>query len=201
MTDELRERLARIDPTLSDVTTRPVADGASQAQLEKIMNTVIKERVEPSSTRNRTTALAVAAATALVLAIGGVIAFGGGNESPIATGQPLTLDAGQENALAICIAFTAEELARVAEIAFAGTVTSVEGEKVTLQVDEWFRGGQASSVVLNAPLGMEALIGGIPFVVGDQYLISAQDGTVNYCGFSGPSTPEYRAAFEQAFPG
>jgi hypothetical protein len=46
---------------------------------------------------------------------------------------------------------------------------------------------------------MEALIAGFPFEVGAQYLITAYDGNVNYCGFSGPSTPEFRAAFEQAF--
>jgi hypothetical protein len=46
---------------------------------------------------------------------------------------------------------------------------------------------------------MEALIGGIPFEVGDRYLISAQSGNVNYCGFSGQSTPELRAGFEAAF--
>jgi hypothetical protein len=36
-------------------------------------------------------------------------------------------------------------------------------------------------------------------VAGDQYLISAQGGSVNYCGFSGPSTPDLRAGFETAF--
>ena len=54
-------------------------------------------------------------------------------------------------------------------------------------------------MILNAPQGMEALIAGIPFEVGGQYLITAYDGNVNYCGFSGPSTPELRAAYEQAF--
>jgi hypothetical protein len=35
--------------------------------------------------------------------------------------------------------------------------------------------------------------------LGEQYLITATDGNVNYCGFSGPSTPELRSAFEEAF--
>jgi len=52
---------------------------------------------------------------------------------------------------------------------------------------------------LNAPQGLEALIGGIPFESGEQYLITAYDGQVNYCGFSGPSTPEFRASFVEAF--
>jgi hypothetical protein len=70
---------------------------------------------------------------------------------------------------------------------------------VTLTVDEWYRGGDSAEAVLNAPQGMEALIGGIPFQVGDAYLISAQGGNVNYCGFSGPLSPEYQAVFEEAF--
>ena len=144
--------------------------------------------------------VAVAAAAALVLAVGGVIAFGDRTDGPsVAEGPPLELTAGGEDAMLSCIMFSVEELARVAEIAFEGTVTSVDGSRVTLTVDHWFKGGDAAEVVLDAPQGMEALIGGIPFAVGDQYLITAQTGQVNYCGFSGPSTPEYRTAFEQAF--
>jgi hypothetical protein len=48
---------------------------------------------------------------------------------------------------------------------------------------------------------MEALIGGIPFEVGGQYLVTAYDGNVNYCGFTGESTPELKDAFEEAFAG
>jgi hypothetical protein len=39
----------------------------------------------------------------------------------------------------------------------------------------------------------------VPFEAGGQYLITAYDGNVNYCGFSGPSTPELRSAYEEAF--
>ncbi|MGD2042143.1 MAG: hypothetical protein PVJ28_00720, partial [Acidimicrobiia bacterium] len=102
--------------------------------------------------------------------------------------------------MASCIMFSPEELDRVAEIAFAGRVAAVDGPTITLSVDTWYRGDDAvETVVLNAPQGMEALIGGIPFAVGEEYLITAQGGSVNYCGFSGPATPEYREAFETAF--
>ncbi len=47
---------------------------------------------------------------------------------------------------------------------------------------------------------VEALIGGVEFVPGQQYLITAYDGVVNYCGHSGPATPELQALFDQAFP-
>jgi hypothetical protein len=143
----------------------------------------------------------VAAVAALVLAVAGGLALTGDEDAPpVASEETLELSAGGEDAMGSCIMFSAEELDRVAEIAFAGTVTDVDGPTVTLTVDTWYRGDpEASQVVLNAPLGMEALIGGIPFTVGEEYLVSAQGGNVNYCGFSGPATPDYRTAFEEAF--
>ena len=57
----------------------------------------------------------------------------------------------------------------------------------------------AQMATLVAPEGMEALIGGVTFEPGQQYLISATEGVVNYCGLSGPATPELQALFDQAF--
>jgi hypothetical protein len=163
------------------------------------MSTPTQEQTDSESGR-RTWMIPVAAAAALVLAIAGGIAFTGGDDNPpVATGETLELNAGEEDLMAMCIAFSPEELEKVAEIAFEGTVTAVDGDTVTLTVANWYRGDEAEIVVLNAPQGMEALIGGIPFEIGGQYLITAADGNVNYCGFSGPSTPELRAAFDEAF--
>lgn len=201
MADELRDRIARIDPMPSDVHVEPVTSEKSRLLLERVMNTDLKERSEAAAAPRRTWTLAVAAVAALVMAIGGVIVFGGGDDPAPIAAEPLQLNAPANDSMASCIMFSPEELARVAETAFGGTVTSVEGSMVTLTVDEWFKGGDAAEVILNAPQGMEALIGGIAFVEGEQYLITAQDGTVNYCGFSGPATPEYRDAFRQAFGG
>jgi hypothetical protein len=197
MTEELRDRLARLDPMRSGVPTSPTTDASSRELLENIMSTPLKERIEPTPAPKRTWGFAFAALAALVLAVAGGIAFLGGEETPPAAA--LELNAGGEDIMQSCIAFSAEELDKVAELAFAGTVTAVDGATVTLAVDEWFRGGDAAEVVLIAPQGMEALIGGIPFTVGDEYLISAQGGSVNYCGFSGAATADYRAAFEEAF--
>ncbi len=199
MADELRDRIARIDPMPSNVPVEPVTSETSRQLLEKVMNTELKERPEAKPTSRRSWTLAVAAVAALIVAIGGVIALGGGDDPAPVAAEPLQLSAPADDPMASCIVFSTEELARVGEIAFEGTVTSVDGATVTLTVDQWFKGGDATEVELNAPQGMEALIGGIPFSVGEQYLISAQNGTVNYCGFSGPATPEYRDAFRQAF--
>ena len=74
-----------------------------------------------------------------------------------------------------------------------------DGEVVRLSVVRWFAGGDATTVELVAPDGMEALIGGIDFVEGERYLVTATDGVVNYCGFTGLATPELTAIFERAF--
>jgi hypothetical protein len=84
--------------------------------------------------------------------------------------------------------------------AFAATATAVEGETVTLAVDRWYAGGDATTVELHAQPGMTALIDGFEFQVGESYLITATEGTVNFCGASGPATPELTALFDQAFP-
>ncbi len=112
----------------------------------------------------------------------------------------LELSAGGGEGMMSCLAFDPAILADM-PVAFEGTATAVDGDRVTLEVDRWFTGGDADEVVLTAPQGLEALIGGIPFEVGGEYLISATDGQVNYCGFSGEATEDLRAGFEAAFPG
>jgi hypothetical protein len=45
---------------------------------------------------------------------------------------------------------------------------------------------------------MQALIGGVSFEPGQQYLVTATDGVVKYCALSGPATPELQALFDQS---
>ncbi len=198
MSDEMRERLANLDPMHSGVPTEPTTSESSRELMERVMSTPVRERTERPAHDRRTWAFGVAAA--VVLAVAGSMALTGGDETPpVAATLPIELHAGGEDMMASCILFSPEELERVAELAFEGTVTAIDGDRISLAVDTWFRGGEASEVVLAAPQGLDALIGGIPFEVGDQYLISAQGGNVNYCGFSGPATPELRAGFQRAF--
>jgi hypothetical protein len=176
----------------------------SRERLENIMATPTitpTEAPRPERRRHRWYMAAAGVAVA-ALAVVGVAALTGGDDDgqePVAAGPPLELSLGAGDALSSCMAFSVEELAR-APMAFEGTVTAADAGTVQITVDRWFKGGDAATVELVAPEGMEALIAGIDFVVGEPYLVTAYDGTVNYCGFSGPATPELRAAFEQAFP-
>lgn len=135
---------------------------------------------------------AIAPLATLAVLVAACSASGGGDAAP------LELSAGGGDGMASCLPFDPAIL-RDMPVAFEGTATAVDGDRVTLEVDRWFKGGEADEVVVLAPQGLEALIGGIPFEVGGEYLISATDGQVNYCGFSGESTPELLAGFETAF--
>lgn len=187
MTDELRERLARLDPMPPGVPTEPMTTESSRQLLEEIMSTQVAERT------NRKW-LPAAAALVLVAGFAAALALNGGGS------QPLVLTAPGEDITGICMQFSVEELAK-APLAFEGVAESVDGETIELDVTKWYKGGDADTVVLQAPSGMEALIGGIPFEEGESYLFTAYDGQVNYCGFSGPATAELRAAFDEAFGG
>ncbi len=195
MSDDLRNQLKRLDPVYPGAPSTP----PSRELLEDIMaSTDTTNRTD----RTRWYAAAAVAAVALVAAVA-IPALNGDSPTPttVAAAPPLELSLGDGSALmASCMAFDVEFL-REMPVAFEGTVTAVDGEQVTLGVDRWFKGGDVETVNLRAPAGMEALIGGIEFVEGGQYLITAAEGNVNYCGFSGPSTPEFRAAFEEAFNG
>ena len=200
MNDELRQRLAALDPMRSGEPVTPVTSESARNLLEAIMSTPD----QTPSTRNRWLAITGAAAVLVAAVAIGIGITGGGDTQASPTtvaeqpGPPVTLTASGDDLMASCIRFSVEELAN-APLAFEGTVTAVDGPNVSLQVDHWYRGGEAATVELVAPQGMEALIGGMQFTVGDQYLISAYDGNVNYCGYSGPSTAELRAAFDEAF--
>ena len=100
--------------------------------------------------------------------------------------------------MAMCLEFDVATLAEMGP-AFAGTVVELTDSVATLEVDRWFTEGDAEIVEIGYTPGFEALIGTPALEVGQRYLITATDGVVNGCGYSGLATPEYEAAFEQAF--
>jgi hypothetical protein len=133
------------------------------------------------------------------VAIGvGVVVLGGGDtpqESEAPTTLALTAPPG--DTMSSCIQFDVEFLAEM-PVAFSGKATQVTGDTVTLDVDRWYRGGTADVVTVN-DIPETVALDGVDFETGGTYLVTATDGMVNTCGFSGPATPELEAAFEQAF--
>jgi hypothetical protein len=167
----------------------------------------VDNNTSPSSHRprhRRRWSRSVAGAGVAAFAVLALTACSGSSDTsdvPVAA-APLELTGGSD-ALASCLPFSTEILTGFPTV-FAGTVTGVDGNAVTLRIDRWYQnliGTTATDVVVNAPAGMEALIGGTSFEVGDPYLVSAgNDGTVGYCGYTAPATDELRANFDIAFP-
>lgn len=158
-----------------------------------------------STRRHRRTRTAMAG-IALILAAGVIGACDdGGVETTTDTQgdgaavQPLDLSLGDGDPMASCLAVDAETLSQMSP-AFLATVTDIAGETVTLEVDTWYAGEDpAETVQLHAQQGLQALIGGIDFQLDEKYLITAADGSVNYCGYSGPADATLTALFEEAF--
>ncbi len=213
MNDELRDQLEQLDPMHPGVPVESVTTPSSRARLEQIMNTPLIEREQSDSSGagrivhidaprgRRSWLFGVAAAAAVALAGAAVVgSIGGGGDEPQTASPPLELSIGSDDPMAMCLPFDVSIL-RDMSPAFAATATSVEPGVVTLDVDRWYTGGDADTVVLQTPDSSPALIAGFEFVVGEQYLITAAEGNVNFCGYSGVATPEMTAAFDAAFAG
>jgi hypothetical protein len=221
MTDDpLRERIARTDPA-ADHATEPITGASARALLEDIMNTPLldSEPTQQNAPPHKRKAWAwptlVAAAAVVALGLGAIAAsgaFGDDTDTDDIAGAPATTDApptgklkvlelsaGTDDVMAMCMQISPELIADT-QVAFKGTVQTSENGIVTLTIDQPYKGTDAQMATLVAPEGTEALIGGVSFEPGQQYLITATDGVVNYCGFSGPATPELQALFDQAFP-
>ncbi len=205
--DRLRRRLAATDPLRRDGAP---GDPPSPAEIrERVMTTV--HQPSPSSAdpspgngparRRPRLALAAAGVAVLAAAAVGVTVLGG--DDP--TGRPgpsaMTLQAQPGGVAGSCLAFDVTVL-REMPVALAGTVTEVTDRAVTLDVDRWYAGGSGDRVTIRVPDAQPTVaLDGVELVDGERYLVTATDGTVNGCGFSGPATPELESAFDEAFGG
>lgn len=114
--------------------------------------------------------------------------------------EPLALTADASTA-GKCAMPSAEVLSTF-DTAFEGTVTSVEDGTATLEVDQWYAGGEASTVTVEAPGGsLDDLLMAVDFQEGQTYLVSADGDRVTLCGFTAETSPELEAMYAQAFPG
>lgn len=196
--DDLRVRLARLDPTVGQAAAPSSPDLSPRAHelLERTMNT-------PDVTTNPARRWLVAAAAAATLTAGGIgLALqqdGGATPKKAPTTLALHLPGGAS--MMSCMQFSTDILKDMSP-AFAGTVTSVADGTVTLSVDHWYAGGTADLVTLAAPdAGVMTSIDGVEFETGKRYLVTAAEGTVNSCGYTGLATPDLEQAFATAFGG
>ena len=201
--DELRERLRGIDPAA--VTPVEPADGPrAAALLEHIMNTPIipeSPTTMPAPSRGRRTWL-----WASLLGLGaiagvtvGLLVSDGKDKSspPAAVTAEYTLSGGVS--MGMCININ-EYVPEPSLEGFRGVVTAIEGDTVTLQVSEWYRGGPADHVVLHVSDVPTPALDGIEFVTGGDYLVAvADDGAVRTCGISGLYSADLAALYAKWF--
>lgn len=194
----LRARLAAADPARGLATP----DSWLPRLLEATMAQPLTDTRPDARPPRRRLVLGLAAAAAVAAVAAGVVtALDGDNPTGnVAAPKTISLTTQDNTAMQSCMPFDVAIL-REMPLAFAGTVTEAGSDTVTLTVDRWYRGGDAEQVRLSAPAGQNVSIDSIEFQTGQEYLVTATDGMVNYCGFTGPRTPELEAAFAEAFGG
>ncbi len=200
---ELRGRLSRIDPAPAGSPVDPVTGPLARERMERAMQTadLPTPTEQPSAGRRRRPWL-LAAAAAVLIAVAGVGVTLAGQDAPRRDEAPtaLALELPPADVAGSCLAFEVRYLAAM-PVALAGTVTAVDPGRVTLDVDRWYRGGTADAVTIAVHEPNSVALDGVDFRAGQRYLITATDGTVNGCGFSGPATPGLERAFAAAFGG
>jgi hypothetical protein len=216
--DSLRARLRGGDPAAS---LAPADPAALNSLLEDIMTADLDIRpAQPGQTespqadpRRRTRATWwVAAAAVAVIAAGGAFAVNGltGTDAgaPQADHKPSTTTgagaAGQTTELSVadqqgkCASPDPAILAQY-PLAFEGTVTSIEGDTMTIDTTDVLQGDVGETVQVTAPQAVfNDMINTVNFEVGHSYLVAAYDGQVSMC-YSGSASGELRSPFDKAF--
>ncbi|MEU8656417.1 hypothetical protein [Actinoplanes philippinensis] len=190
--DDLRARLRRTDPA---------------ASLEPAPPAQIAQLVEEAMSRNtRRWALPVAAV--LVLIAGGAawaVTRPSTPDNPVAAPTPTAsatvVSLTAAGVQAKCREPEPQRLAESADFAFEGTVRTIENGRVTLTVSKVFKGAAATEVrVAQAGESSEQMLGSGKFETGKDYLVSASDGSVLICGYSGEADSiGLRELYEKAF--
>ncbi|MET8564059.1 hypothetical protein ABZV75_27105 [Streptomyces flaveolus] len=188
--DELLSRLRAADPALAHTAATPDVGRLVAAAMTSAGPAAPVGR---QATSRRPRLLAVAAA--VLLAAGGLITWQSGRSGTHApTAAPLVLTVRQDGGGARCAAPTVEVL-RTNTTAFEGAATSVTGDRVTFRVSHWYRGDDASTVVVKRAKQLE----GVTFTTGEHYLVVARNGTVTPCGGTVGAESGTRQLYRQAF--
>ncbi|MBF4161535.1 hypothetical protein [Nocardioides acrostichi] len=213
--DELRAALRRADPA-ADL---PPADPTRVARLlEEAMSHHPSTETErdtletPSEPIIRTgrgplTWVLAAAAAVVIAGVGGIAVFGGDDDSSPVAGSS-TVQPGDETVTTIragsgvdgrCMTPTADRLA-AADIAFSGTVTSLEGGIVTLDPGDFYAGKATDVVEIEAPSSdLSGLVESVDFRAGQRYYVAATGGDLMLCGYSGADSPDIEQLYATAF--
>ncbi|WP_330289288.1 hypothetical protein [Streptomyces sp. NBC_00576] len=213
--DELLAHLKATDPALTSKAPRPDVTRLVEATMNTNTATTTKTATATQGARPRRRLVPALAFTALLL-VGGGVSWGvarGGEGPADKTGagaagvgrvpqlEPLTLILPEGNPGTAACAAPTPDLLRRHELAFEGTVTAEQGDRVVLQVDHWYRldpnlANPSDEVRLSND---GAFLEAPDFRIGAHYLVTADDGMVPTCGGTTEATDEARAMFREAF--
>jgi len=198
MTDDLERRLRAADPARSASVYQP-ADSLIQELSEAAMSTTPTQQ-DPR--RPRWVPAVAAAAAVAVLGVGAyaVVTSDDKDAPPTALPSSMELTLPAAGVMASCLGYSVDILADM-PTAFSGTAVDVDEESVLLEVDTWYRGGDADTVELATADGETiSLSEVVKFAEGERYLVTASEtGTVNSCGFTSEWSPGMASDFDRAF--
>lgn len=189
------DRLRAADPARAeDVPSASLARVSARVQEHIVTDIQHPSRTLMSNPLAKLGGLALAGAFALAIAIGSGFDLGGQAPDPVG-GNPAA-----GGGVASCLAYDTANLPTF-DMVFDGTVSAVDGDRVTFDVNTGWKGAD-SSVTLTSPEVNVALTGPIPdFEVGGRYLITAAGSTINACGYSLDYDVETAGEWAAAFAG
>ena len=162
-------------------------------------------RSERPSIWRRPVLIAFAAAAVLALGIGGAAVAGDDSDS-VGDGSgelvsgPVTPS---ETSTGSCV--EVYDLATLAnrELAFVGTVTAVDGDTASFEVERWFRGGDSAATNVQGASTMGGLTsaGGPSLEPGTRLLVAGDGGFAWSCGFTQPYDDAVASQWADVFGG
>jgi len=195
----LRDQLRAADPAHA---LPPASPTWLDQRIEQIMTeqpptaTTVTPEAPRSAFRRWKPVVGVAAGLAIAAAIVGPLVLG----SPEPTVEALQPPMGGDLASGSCLVLEPATVA-AQEQAFAATVLRIQGDTALLEVTERFAGDVADRVEVAQVDAMTSDFSGVPFEVGQSYLVGAAEGTITGCGVTGTDSVELRAVYDAAFPG
>jgi hypothetical protein len=197
------DRLRAADPVHAD----GVPDASLARMTARIQEHIMSDKQFDPEVRQPRGPLALAGGLVIVGALALAIAVGsgfnlGGTQSPgpIGAGPSPSENPAAGGGVASCLVYDPANLPTF-EIVFDGTVTAIDGDQITFDVNEGWKGAEGS-ITLTAPEVNVALTGPLPeFEVGGRYLVTAAGSTINACGYTLDYDADTAAAWAAAFAG
>jgi hypothetical protein len=190
------DRLRLADPARAD----EVPDASLARVTARIQEHIVTDLAQTPTTRPARRSFAMFGGVILTGAFALALAVGTGLGLPAPTSDPGTGGGAAGGGTASCLAYDPAALPMF-DIVFDGTVTAVNGDQITFDVNEGWKGADGS-ITLTAPMAEIALTGPVPdFEIGDRYLVSAAGSTINSCGFTLAYDAGAAASWAAAFAG